>query len=85
MWRRNRVVQTGYPATSIALEMHMFPGVIPGCRIKTPNSVVTGNAMCEVIGHQPVEYPVNRHPVDLQTTPHLCHDLMMRQCARRIE
>ena len=62
-----------------------FATVIPSCRIKTPNSVVTGNAMREMIGHQPVEYPVNRHPVDLQTTPHLCHDLMMRQCARRIE
>ena len=84
-WCGRRVLETGHATAAIALEMHVISQMFAGRRIKAPHTVVAGNAVSEVVCHEPVQNAVYRYAIDPQHTPDLRNDLVMRQCARRFK
>lgn len=84
-WCGRRVLETGHATAAIALEMHMIFRMFARRRIKAPHSVVAGDAVSEVVCHEPLQNAVYGDTIDPQRAPDLLNDLVVRQCARRVK
>lgn len=77
-------IKACHRAAAIAPEMRVFIRVLIRHCVETPYTVISGNAMRELVGNQPLEDAVNRNAIDRKRAPHALLDLVVCQRSGRV-